>query len=55
MSIAGLGIGRESTLEPSEALPRFRVQEKQAQLQFNVGELEKALYARVIKKCGNRS
>jgi len=26
----------------------------QKQLQFNVGELEKALYARLVKKCGNR-
>lgn len=28
---------------------------KQAELQFSVGELEKALYARVVKKCGNRN
>lgn len=28
---------------------------KQAEMQFNVGELEKALYARVVKKCGNRN
>ncbi|MBI5767759.1 MAG: DEAD/DEAH box helicase [Verrucomicrobia bacterium] len=28
---------------------------KQVELQFNVGELEKALYARVVKKCGNRN
>ena len=27
---------------------------KQLKLQFNVGELEKALYARLVKKCGNR-
>ncbi|VVS92216.1 DEAD/DEAH box helicase [Desulfoluna spongiiphila] len=27
----------------------------QLELQFNVGELEKALYAKVVKKCGNRS
>ena len=26
----------------------------QKQLQFNVGELERALYARLVKKCGNR-
>ena len=28
--------------------------EYQRNLQFNVGELEKALYARLVKKCGNR-
>jgi predicted helicase len=28
---------------------------KQGQLQFNVGELERALYAKVVKKCGNRN
>lgn len=28
---------------------------KQAEMQFNVGELEKALYARIVKKCGNRN
>ncbi len=27
----------------------------QRQLQFNVGELERALYARLVKKCGNRN
>ena len=27
----------------------------QAELQFNVGELERALYAKVVKKCGNRN
>lgn len=30
-------------------------QEKQLDMQFNVGELEKALYAKVVKKCGNRN
>lgn len=34
-----------------EAAPR----PKQTELQFNVGELERALYARVVKKCGNRN
>ena len=28
---------------------------KQSTFQFNVGELERALYARVVKKCGNRN
>lgn len=28
---------------------------EQAPLQFNVGELERALYAKVVKKCGNRN
>ena len=27
----------------------------QTELQFNVGELERALYAKVVKKCGNRN
>jgi len=31
------------------------VKETQAELQFRVGELERALYAKVVKKCGNRS
>ncbi len=30
-------------------------QETQAELAFNVGELERALYAKVVKKCGNRN
>jgi len=29
--------------------------EQQAEMQFNVGELERALYAKVVKKCGNRN
>jgi predicted helicase len=29
--------------------------EVQPELQFHVGELERALYAKVVKKCGNRS
>ncbi len=29
--------------------------EVQADFQFNVGELERALYAKVVKKCGNRN
>jgi predicted helicase len=28
---------------------------EQAKLQFEVGEIERALYAKVVKKCGNRS
>jgi len=28
---------------------------KQAELQFEVGEIERALYAKVVKKCGNRN
>ncbi|WP_415906556.1 DEAD/DEAH box helicase [Neptuniibacter sp. QD72_48] len=28
---------------------------EQAQLQFEVGEIERALYAKVVKKCGNRN
>lgn len=44
------GVGQHTVGEPEQA-----AYGKQAQLQFNVGELEKALYARVVKKCGNRS
>ena len=33
----------------------FAPEGKQAELQFNVGELERALYAKVVKKCGNRN
>jgi predicted helicase len=44
------GVGQHTVGEPEQA-----TYGKQAQLQFNVGELEKALYARVVKKCGNRS
>ena len=29
--------------------------DKQADLQFEVGEIERALYAKVVKKCGNRN
>lgn len=32
-----------------------RPQETQAEIQFHVGELERALYAKVVKKCGNRN
>ena len=35
--------------------PEQQPQGKQAEIQFNVGELEKALYARIVKKCGNRN
>jgi len=28
---------------------------EQAQLQFEVGEIERALYAKIVKKCGNRN
>ena len=28
---------------------------EQAQLQFQVGEIERALYAKIVKKCGNRN
>jgi predicted helicase len=31
------------------------IRETQAELQFKVGELERALYAKVVKKCGNRN
>ncbi|MFQ3228742.1 DEAD/DEAH box helicase [Reinekea sp.] len=34
--------------------PDYKAPE-QAQLQFEVGELERALYAKVVKKCGNRN
>jgi predicted helicase len=37
-----------------EASKKFS-KEDQAELQFEVGEIERALYAKVVKKCGNRS
>lgn len=43
----GYSIGKANDSNVSEA--------KQAELQFNVGELERALYARIVKKCGNRN
>jgi predicted helicase len=39
-------IGTPETKPPTET---------QAELAFNVGELERALYAKVVKKCGNRN
>ena len=41
----------EHTIGETEDRPH----EVQRNLQFEVGELEKALYARLVKKCGNRS
>jgi predicted helicase len=46
-SSKGYSIGEANDLTLGEA--------KQAELQFNVGELERALYARIVKKCGNRN
>lgn len=46
-SAAGYSIGEANDSLVGEA--------KQAELQFNVGELERALYARIVKKCGNRN
>ncbi len=46
-SAAGYSIGESNDPAVGEA--------KQAELQFNVGELERALYARIVKKCGNRN
>ncbi|MGJ8640680.1 MAG: DEAD/DEAH box helicase [Opitutaceae bacterium] len=46
-SAKGYGIGEAHDSAVGEA--------KQAELQFNVGELERALYAKVVKKCGNRN
>lgn len=46
-SASGYSIGEANDSAVGEA--------KQAELQFNVGELERALYARIVKKCGNRN
>ena len=35
--------------------PQKYSKENQAELEFEVGEIERALYAKVVKKCGNRS
>ena len=40
---AGYGIGSRDTPPP-----------KQAEIQFEIGEIERALYAKIVKKCGNR-
>jgi predicted helicase len=45
--------GRGQYSIAKETPPTFGPQ--QAELQFNVGELERALYAKVVKKCGNRN
>ncbi len=45
------GQGEFTIAEPEG---KYRV-ETQAELAFNVGELERALYAKVVKKCGNRN
>lgn len=46
-----VGKGGESIGNPVPRLPA----EIQTELAFNVGELERALYAKVVKKCGNRN
>ncbi len=43
--------GGNTIAEEPPAYPR----EVQGDLQFHVGELERALYAKVVKKCGNRN
>ena len=42
----GSAIGREAPLEASA---------QQEEMTFSVGEIERALYAKIVKKCGNRS
>jgi predicted helicase len=36
------------------AVPSTPLSPKQMNLQFQIGELEKAIYAKIVKKCGNR-
>jgi predicted helicase len=38
-----------------EKQPKPYINEAQTELQFEVGEIERALYAKVVQKCGNRS
>lgn len=45
------GKGRHSIGEEAEGYTK----PEQAPLQFEVGEIERALYAKVVKKCGNRN
>ncbi len=45
------GRGKNTIAEEPPAYPK----EVQTDLQFHVGELERALYAKVVKKCGNRN
>lgn len=35
--------------------PEAAYQPEQVQMQFEVGEIERALYAKIVKKCGNRN
>lgn len=35
--------------------PEATYQPEQVQMQFEVGEIERALYAKIVKKCGNRN
>lgn len=36
-----------------EAVPKY-AEDAQAELQFEIGEIERAIYAKVVQKCGNR-
>ena len=47
---AGKAKGKHSIGEPQTGYPA----EVQGQLEFEVGEIERALYAKVVEKCGNR-
>ncbi len=46
---------KEDPTQYTIGTPEEKPQPKQAELQFQVGELERALYAKVVKKCGNRN
>ncbi len=49
---AGISYAKSSySIGSAHAAPPAQVQRE---LQFNVGEIERALYAKIVKKCGNR-
>ena len=49
---AGVSYAKSSySIGSAHAAPPAQVQRE---LQFNVGEIERALYAKIVKKCGNR-
>jgi predicted helicase len=49
------GKGSKAKGQHSIGEPEATYQPQQTQLQFEVGEIERALYAKLVKKCGNRN
>ncbi len=49
------GAGRDQFTLGADLETREDLEPYQPELQFNIGELERAIYAKVVKKCGNRN